>query len=167
MESEGRKISKIAREVSKFTVKTMREEGIGTAEFDLIHLIRHNPGITQAQIREQLGIDKGAAARRVARLEEKGYLVREVNEEDRRSARIYATRKAEMLKNSKVDIETCCYERMLSELTETEKKEFLMLLDKVYRISKKESREGFPNVRRTLPGRALEKRNGYECEEPE
>ena len=62
MDETGRKITKIAREVSKFTLQTMKEDGIGTAEFDFIHLVRHQPGITQADIREQLKIDKGAAA---------------------------------------------------------------------------------------------------------
>lgn len=69
-------MTKIAREVGKFTVQTMKEDGIGTAEFDFIHLVRHNPGITQAQVREQLKLDKGAAARRTASLENKGYLIR-------------------------------------------------------------------------------------------
>ena len=64
MDQTGRKITKIAREVGKFTVQTMKEEGIGTAEFDFIHLVRHNPGITQTEVRETLKIDKGAAARR-------------------------------------------------------------------------------------------------------
>ena len=76
MDETGRKITKIAREVAKFTVQTMKEEGIGTAEFDFIHLVRHNPGITQTAVRESLQIDKGAAARRAASLESKGYLVR-------------------------------------------------------------------------------------------
>ena len=71
MDETGRKITKIAREVNKLTVQTMKEDGIGTAEFDFIHLIRHNPGITQAGMREQLKIDKGAAARRAASLEAK------------------------------------------------------------------------------------------------
>lgn len=66
MDQTGRKITKIAREVGKFTVQTMKEEGIGTAEFDFIHLVRHNPGITQTEVRETLKIDKGAAARRAA-----------------------------------------------------------------------------------------------------
>ena len=48
MDATERKMTKIAREVSKFTVQTMKEDGIGTAEFDFIHLVRHNPGITQA-----------------------------------------------------------------------------------------------------------------------
>lgn len=65
MDQTERKMTKIAREVSKFTVQTMKEDGIGTAEFDFIHLVRHNPGITQTRVREQLQIDKGAAARRL------------------------------------------------------------------------------------------------------
>ena len=54
MDQTGRKITKIAREVGKFTVQTMKEEGIGTAEFDFIHLVRHNPGITQTEVRLSL-----------------------------------------------------------------------------------------------------------------
>ena len=85
MDDTQRKITKIAREAAKFTVQTMKAEGIGTAEFDFIHLVRHKPGITQAEIRETLKIDKGAAARRAASLEAKGYLVRKPNPEDKRS----------------------------------------------------------------------------------
>lgn len=47
MDDTKRQITKIAREVGKFTVQTMKEEGIGTAEFDVIHLwyviIRESP----------------------------------------------------------------------------------------------------------------------------
>ena len=71
MDATERKMTKIAREVSKFTVQTMKEEGVGTAEFDVIHLVRHNPGITQTKVRETLKIDKGAAAKRAASLESK------------------------------------------------------------------------------------------------
>ena len=33
MDSTQRKMTKIAREISKFTVQMMKEDGIGTAEF--------------------------------------------------------------------------------------------------------------------------------------
>ena len=104
MDPTERKITKIAREAGKFTVQAMKEEGIGTAEFDFIHLVRHHPGITQTEVREQLKIDKGAAARRAASLETKGYLIRKPNPWDGRSQLLYATEKAESLKNSKADI---------------------------------------------------------------
>ena len=146
MDQTERKITKIAREVSKFTVQTMKEEGIGTAEFDFIHLVRHNPGITQTQVREQLQIDKGAAARRAASLEAKGYLVRKPNPKDGRSQLLYATEKAEHLKNSKTSIETVFYEWLLEELAEKEKEQFLETLDTLYWRSKRERQAGFPTV---------------------
>lgn len=65
MDQSRRQIPKIAGEVSIFTVRTMKAEGIGTAEFDFIHLVRHHPGITQAAVREELKIDKGSADREV------------------------------------------------------------------------------------------------------
>ena len=150
MDGTERKITKIAREVSKFTVQTMKEEGVGTAEFDFIHLVRHNPGITQRQVRESLKIDKGAAARRAASLEAKGYLIRKPNPEDGRSQLLYATPKAEQLKNSKAHIEALFYEWLLAELPEEEKKSFSKTLGKLYLRSKKESRTGFLNVSRLV-----------------
>ena len=77
MDNTERQITKIAREANRFTVQTMKEDGIGTAEMDVIHFVRHNPGTTQKEMWEALKIDKGATARRVARLEEKGCVARE------------------------------------------------------------------------------------------
>ena len=86
-----RQMTKIAREAAKFTVQMMKADGIGTAEFDFFHLVRHNPGMTQADVRAALKMDKGAAARRTASLEAKGYLVRKPNPDDGRSRLLYAT----------------------------------------------------------------------------
>lgn len=146
MDRSERQITKIAREASKLTVQLMREDGIGTAEYDFIHLVRHNPGITQADIREILRIDKGAAARRAASLEAKGLLVREKNPADGRSRLLYATEEAEKLKESKADIEAAFYEWLLRELSQDEREGFCKILNKLYVRSKSESRKGFPNV---------------------
>lgn len=146
MDMTERKMTKIAREAGKFTVQTMKEEGIGTAEFDVIHLVRHNPGITQTEVRETLKIDRGAAAKRVASLEHKGYLIREANPKDGRSQLLFATEKAENLKNSKVHIETIFYEWLLDELPEDEKEAFCKTLDTLYWKSKNERRAGFVHV---------------------
>lgn len=145
MDISKRQITKIAREASRLTVQLMREEGIGTAEFDFIHLIRHNPGITQAAVREKLKIDKGAAARRAASLEAKGFLIRQENPADGRSQLLYATEKAETLKNSKASIESAFYEWLLKDLPETDRREFCRILNVLYERSKNESRGGFSN----------------------
>ncbi|MGN0362118.1 MAG: MarR family winged helix-turn-helix transcriptional regulator [Bilifractor sp.] len=150
MKQSLREITKIAREVSKFTVRTMKAEGVGTAEFDFIHAVRHHPGITQVELRGLLGLDKGACARRAASLEAKGYLIREKNPEDRRSSFLYATPKAEELKISKVIVEKRYYEWLFSSLSAEEYEVFMPLLHKIYLQNKKESLSGFVHVARYL-----------------
>lgn len=150
MDFTERKMTKIAREVSAFTVQTMKADGVGTAEFDFIHFVRHNPGVTQAALCERLHMDKGAAARRAANLEAKGYLIRRDNPEDGRSKLLFATEKAESLKNSKAHIETVFYEWLLETLPKAEKAAFCRTLDALYQRSKRESRSGFENVKRRI-----------------
>lgn len=151
-----RKITKIAREAEKLVIHTMKETGIGSGEFDLIHFIRHHPGASQKEIAEELNMDKGAVARRTASLENKGYLYRKKNPEDGRSALLYATEKAENLKLSKVSVEGEFYTWLTAELPEDEKAAFLKTLDTLYWRSKKESRSGFPHVNKLLQEQAAE-----------
>lgn len=146
MDLTRRKITKIAREVSKFTVRTLKKEGIGPSEFDFIHAVRKNPGITQAGVQKILGIDKAAVARQAASLEAKGYLVRKPNPDDARSRLLFATEKAEMLKNSKAHIETLFYQWLAEPLNESQREDFAALLDILYRRCKEESKAGFPNI---------------------
>ena len=145
MDRTERKITKIAREAEKLVLRMLRAEGVGTAEIDLIHALRHNPGCTQAKLAEILHADKAAIARRTKNLEEKGYLVRRDDPEDRRSQLLYPTAQAEALKSSKAEIEASFYEYLTSVLTEEETETFAALLDRVYTASKMESRAGFPH----------------------
>lgn len=145
MDITERKITKIAREAEKLVLFSLREEGVGTAEIDLIHALRHNPGCTQARLAELLHADKAAIARRTKNLETKGFLVRRDAPNDRRSQLLYPTEQAETLKASKAEIETAFYEYLLSLLPEEEAKSFAATLDRLYAASKAESRAGFPH----------------------
>lgn len=146
MDPTKRQMTKIAREVSKLAGRMLRDQGIGTAEFDVVHVIRKNPGITQAGIREQLGIDKGAMARQIASLEAKGFLIRKENPQDGRSQLLYATEKADQLKNSKAYIESVFYEWLLEPLSDQQRQEFAKTLEILYLRSREQSRAGFPEV---------------------
>lgn len=147
MDLTERKITKIAREAEKLVLLSLREEGVGTAEIDLIHALRHNPGCSQARLAEILRADKAAIARRTKNLEAKGFLVREDDPADRRSQLLYPTEKAEAMKSSKTEIEASFYEYLLSGLSREEAETFAALLDKLYTASKAESRKGFPHFR--------------------
>ncbi len=147
-------ITKIAREVNKLAVKTLKEDGIGTSEFDLIHIVRKHNGITQSDITKILGIDKAAVARQVVRLTKKGFIIKKDNTEDKRSSLIYPTLKAEELKVSKRFVENTYYEWLLEGLKKEEKETFSLLLEKVYLRSKEESKTGFPHVNERLRKKA-------------
>lgn len=149
MDITERKITKIARETEKLVFFSLREEGVGTAEIDLIHALRHNPGCTQAKLAEILHTDKAAIARRTRNLEAKGFLLRREDPNDRRSQLLFPTEKAEEMKFSKAEIEASFYEYLMSCLTEDEAKTFAALLNKLYVMSKVESRGGFPHFMKT------------------
>lgn len=150
MDETGRKITKIAREVGKFTVRNMRREGVGAAEFDIVHLVRHNPGITQTQVVQALNMDKGAAAKRVASLENKGYLIRKPNPADGRSQLLYAAEAADGLRNSKAHIEEVFYTWLLEDLDREEAEQFCATLDKLYQKSKAQRKADFRDVEARL-----------------
>lgn len=138
MDITERKITKIAREAEKLVLLTMREEGVGTAEIDLIHALRHHPGCTQAQLAELLHADKAAIARR--------------------SQLLFPTEKAESLKSSKAGIEAAFYEYLTSVLTEEEAAAFAASLNKLYTASKTESRAGFPHFRNAAGGETTDEK---------
>lgn len=146
MEHPARKITKIAREAERLVLLAMRRDGIGTAEIDCVHAVRHHPGITQTELAAALNSDKPAIARRTASLERKGYLRREPNPEDGRSHLLFPTEKAEGLRNAKADAENLFYEYIMAGLGEAERKAFLRALDTLYTRSKEESRAGFPHI---------------------
>lgn len=145
MDITERKITKIAREAEKLVLVLLREEGIGTAEIDLIHALRHNSGCTQARLAELLHADKAAIARRTKNLEAKGFIIRKDDPNDRRSQLLYPTEKAEATKSSKAEIEESFYEYITSVFTDEEAEAFAVLLNKLYTASKTESRAGFPH----------------------
>lgn len=146
MDNSQRKITKIAREVGKFAARTLKADGIGTAEFDVLHVIRKNPGITQKEICNTLGLDKGAVAKQILNMENKGYVVRKNNPTDGRSQLLYATEKANELKNSKAHIEAIFYQWLLEDLSVEEMEIFLQALDKLYIKCKNESKSNFETM---------------------
>lgn len=156
MEHPARKITKIAREAEHLVLLAMRGDGLGTAEIDCIHAVRHHPGITQTELAAALNTDKPAIARRTASLERKGYLRREPNPEDGRSQLLFATEQAEGLRNAKADAESAFYDYIMAELDDETRAAFLDTLDKVYMRSKEESRAGFPHLKAILEEKANE-----------
>ncbi len=128
MDITERRISRIARGASRFVSRILRQNGVGSSEVELVILVRFHPGITQSEACQRLELDKGAAARLVARLESKGYLRREMDPEDKRIRLLYTTEKADELRGSKARLEEFFYQWLLEPLSEGEKQELVRML---------------------------------------
>lgn len=72
--------------------------------------------------------------------------MRQDNPHDKRSQLLYATSKAEQLKNSKASLEAIFYEWLLENLDEKKKETFLEVLNEIYLKSKEQRHEDFQEV---------------------
>jgi DNA-binding MarR family transcriptional regulator len=130
--------------------------GVGTSEYEFLHAVRKNPGITQAGVCERLGLDKAAAARRAANLEAKGFIIRKPNPLDARSRLLFATAKADKLKCSRETMEAGFYEWLFAQMPDDRRAAFCETLDELYQACKAESKAGFPHVSGYVAGRVCE-----------
>ncbi len=146
MDRTERKITKIERLAQQFTTGRLGNIGLGPSEYEFIHFVRHHQGTSQAQIADVLKQDKAAVARRAKNLEKKGFIRILPNEADARGKMIYSTELAEIVKNSKTEIEAEFYEWLTKDVDEYRFKVFLDVLDELYLKGKASRKLGFSNI---------------------
>lgn len=105
--------------------------GLEGSDQPFILHICHSPGITQEQLAKEIYIDKSGVARRLASLEKRGYIRREIDPQDKRILRVFPTDAVlEMLP----DIRGVLAEwngKILDGFTEEEKEQLESLLNRV------------------------------------
>ncbi|MFT5872066.1 MAG: DNA-binding MarR family transcriptional regulator [Clostridium sp.] len=148
MDITKRHITKICRVAHQYATSCLQGINIGTSEYECLHFIRKNNGMSQEKLRSFLNIDKSAVTRMVANLEEKGYLYRLQDEKDKRSKKLFTSDKAVDVKNMSSSVESFFYEWLLEDINHEEKKIFLKVLNDLYIKSKKERIEGFINIKK-------------------
>jgi len=147
MDRTERKITKIERLAHQYTCGRLGNIGLGPSEHEFIHFVRHHQGTSQAQISEMLMQDKAAVARRAANLEKKGFITIVPDKNDRRCRKIYSTELAEVVKQSKTEIESAFYEWLAEGIDEEKFEVFLEVLEQLYRKGKASRKLAFINVR--------------------
>jgi DNA-binding MarR family transcriptional regulator len=73
--------------------KRMRDIDLTAGQFPFIMVLSDEEGITQEELADYFHIDKGTVARALRKLEDKQYLFRKVDKENRRRYCIYLTEK--------------------------------------------------------------------------
>ena len=90
-------ISFIARSEKKYLIQRLDVSIIYLSEIKLIMPILANDGLSQDDIVKTFGLNKSTVANSLRKLEEEGYITREVNPENRRKNQIFITPKGKEL----------------------------------------------------------------------
>ena len=106
-------------------------EGRGSQQRVLIVLHEMGGAVTQRMLTERLQIQSGSASEVIGKLESAGYIVRTVSEADRRNVEVSLTEKGREAAEEAKRQRELRHEEMFLCLSETEKEELLLLLEKL------------------------------------
>ena len=91
----GKLLYMIGKGYSVYVNRNLEEFGINTTQLHLLFEIAHESNINQEMIATRCNINKGAVARSIRKLEEKGLVKREIDKNNRRQNRLSLTKNGE------------------------------------------------------------------------
>ena len=146
MDPPGRRFRKIDRDAQRFVARALGNTNLSLSDYDMIHTIYHRPGITQEDLRRMYAQDKSTIARRAAKLEAEGYILRAPDPEDGRKKQLFVTEKGSLVRNAKLEAESFFFEWLTAELTPEELDALCPLLDRIQLRSRDERRQEFVHL---------------------
>lgn len=87
----GKLLYLIGKGYSQYINRSMGEFGINSTQLHLLFEISHQSDINQEKIAERCNINKGAVARSIKKLEDKGLVTRQIDENNRRQNKVSLT----------------------------------------------------------------------------
>ena len=122
-----------ACKLKQYTAAMLKQSNVDLTpeQFLLIDLLWNQGPMTQQAMADMMQKDKNSVTKLVDALEAKGLLVRQKNENDRRSNLLVLTRKAEDMKGDAKEKGISVLDRMLEGISEEELKAFLVTLNKL------------------------------------
>lgn len=91
----GKLISIIAKNHTLYMNHHLEEFGINSSQLLFLFEISHHEMINQDKIASRCNIDKGSVARSIKKLEDNGFVTREVDDKNRRQKKVFLTQKGE------------------------------------------------------------------------
>ncbi|WP_036745653.1 MarR family winged helix-turn-helix transcriptional regulator [Paenibacillus sp. UNC451MF] len=104
---------------------------IGRGQHIFLNTLYREDGLSQEELSNHLKIDKGTTAKALKKLEEQGYVIRKVRDEDKRTYQVFLTKKALLIKDEVRSVLTDWRNHISHGLTEEEKQMALILLEKM------------------------------------
>lgn len=91
--SIGRWISILYRYRQNYIGKKLASYKIGSGQYFFLLVLAKNNGISQEELSDYLKIDKATTAKAIKKLEDEGYVIRDVDAMDKRAYQVFLTQK--------------------------------------------------------------------------
>lgn len=132
-----KRLGEVWRCAGLYRMKEYEPLGIGMYQDAYLINICEKPGMTQEEISERIYVHKSNVARQLSVLEERGYVRRETDAEDRRIQRVYPTEKAyEVLPQIRA-VHRAWNERVLAGMSEQEREAVSRLAERLAENAKR------------------------------
>ncbi|RQV70296.1 MarR family transcriptional regulator [Burkholderia cenocepacia] len=106
-------------------------ENVTPVQYGILTALSLRPGIDQTEIGMELGLDRTTTADVVKRLEDKGFVRRRINPDDRRSRQAYITPEGLKVMNRLYGGMVAASDRMLESLSTADRQKFVELLTSI------------------------------------
>jgi len=121
-------ISVTHRCAMRYREQELADTGLGGGQTSYLITLYHHPGISQEELAKHLNVNKSSVTRQLSALEEKGYIIRKPNPDDRRSMLVYPTEKALALQERMRQVLQGWREYLTADFTEEEKENLSRLM---------------------------------------
>jgi len=112
--------------------KMIKRYGVSADQWSVISKVVKHKGITQKQLSEMTYKDQGNLTRMIDKLVDRGYILRDADENDRRSVKLLATHSSKQLVEKVFSIEQEYNDKLLKGFSQEDKESFTELLNKSY-----------------------------------
>ena len=148
MDLHKRPITRLGRMATHFSMKQMDQSGTDLThpEIQALRHIARQGGISQVTLTQRLGVDKAAVTRVLKSLEDKGYIYRETDPEDKRVKRVYPCEKATVVKDEALSAEYQFYRWLMADLPRQEQEYLQQVLEQLADKASAQRRQGYPDI---------------------
>lgn len=137
MEKLNKLLGITARKSQMYYANELASLQISTGQYMFLVSICENPGVSQEELGITVGINKSTVAKAVAGLVKDGYVIREIDERDKRGYQLYPTDKATEVYPKIINILEQWKSYLVSGMTEDEIITLITLMTKVERNARK------------------------------
>lgn len=137
----GMLIRGITANVNNYISINIEPLGVKQGQLDYFLLVHSHPGINQLELGRQKNVGKASVTKALKILEDDGFIIREVDTEDRRNIRCFVTQKGRDIADTLIEIKAKAQNELFYQFSNSDQETLYKLLVRLHRNSETLSKD--------------------------